>query len=67
MERNYKIKHPLKATMVDNTVGSRTFQRGQLLSWDEEDLSDPIVFKVGKIFKWTAVRSTEFLRSIEPV
>jgi hypothetical protein len=66
MERIYKIKHPLKATMVDNTVGSRTFQSGDILSWDEEDLSDPVVFKVGKTFKWKAGRS-EFLRSIEPV
>ena len=66
MERNYKIKHPLRATMVDNTVGSRTFQPGEILSWDEEELSDPVVFKVGKTFKWKAARS-EFLRSIGPV
>ena len=66
MELQYKVKHPLTATMVDNTVGSRTFLPGQLLSWDEENLSDPVVFKVGKIFKWKAARS-EFLRSIEPV
>ena len=63
MERNYKIKHPLRATMLDNTVGSRTFQPGEILSWDEEELSDPVVFKVGKTFKWKAARS-EFLRSI---
>ena len=66
MERNYKIKHPLRATMVDNTVGSRTFKSGDILSWDEEDLSDPVVFKVGKTLKWKAPRS-EFLRSIGPV
>jgi hypothetical protein len=66
MERNYKLKHPLTASMVDNAVGSRTFQRGQLISWDEEDLSDPVIFKVGKTFKWKATRS-EFLRSIGPV
>ena len=66
MERNYKLKHPLTAAMVDNAVGSRTFQRGQLISWDEEDLSDPVIFKVGKTFKWKAARS-EFLRSIGPV
>jgi hypothetical protein len=66
MERNYKLKHPLTAAMVDNAVGSRTFQRGQLISWDEEDLLDPVIFKVGKTFKWKAARS-EFLRSIGPV
>ena len=66
MERNYKLRHPLAATIVDNTVGSRTFPRGETISWDEEDLSDPVVFKVGKTFKWKAVRS-EFLRSIGPV
>ena len=47
MERNYKLKHRLMASMVDNTVGSRTFQPGEILSWDEEELSDPVVFKVG--------------------
>jgi hypothetical protein len=66
MERNYQLKHPLTATMVDNTVGSRTFQPGETLSWDEEDLSDAVVFNVGKTFKWKAARS-EFLRSIGPV
>jgi hypothetical protein len=66
MERNYQLKHPLTATMVDNTVGSRTFQPGETLSWDEEDLSDPVVFNVGKTFKWKVARS-EFLRSIGPV
>ena len=66
MERNYQLKHPLTATMVDNTVGSRTFQPGETLSLDEEDLSDPVVFNVGKTFKWKAARS-EFLRSIGPV
>jgi len=29
MERNYKLKH----------------QPGEILSWDEEELSDPVVFK----------------------
>jgi len=66
MERNYKLKHSLTATMVDNTVGSRTFQRGEILSWDEADLSDPVVFTVGKTSKWKAARS-EFLKSIGPV
>ena len=66
MERNYKLNHLLEATMVDNTVGSRTFKPGETISWDEEDLSDPVVFKVGKTLKWRAPRS-QFLRSIGPV
>ena len=66
MERNYKLKHPLTPTMDYNTVGSRTFQPGDIVSCDEEELSDPVVFKVGKTFHWKAARS-EFLRSIGPV
>ena len=63
MEHRYRVKHPFIAGTVGNGAKAKIFRPGELVWWDEADLSG--IFTVNG-FKWQPEDAVQFTQSIEP-